>query len=85
LHNHPFPASGETAVCRVQRNDAPVDLPSSSFLVDGNTTTTTTIAVTFASTFVITGNCIDPGDIFNIHHHPTIDGSMIAIKVDQIN
>jgi hypothetical protein len=68
----------------VQRNGAPVDLPSSSFFVDGNTTTTT-VAVTFPSTFVITANCIDPGDLFNIHHHPTVDGNMIAIKVDQIN
>jgi hypothetical protein len=85
LHNHPYPASGETADCRVQRNGAPVDLPSSSFLVDGNTTTTTINALTFASTFAITANCIDPGDFFNIHHHPTIDGSMIAIRMDQIN
>jgi hypothetical protein len=54
-------------------------------LVDGDTTTTTVNAVTFASTFAITANCIDAGDLFNIHHHPTIDGNMIAIKVDQIN
>jgi hypothetical protein len=57
-----------TAVCRV-RGTTHQSTALVIVLVDGNTTTTTTVAVTFASTFVITGNCIDPGDIFNIHHH----------------
>jgi hypothetical protein len=76
----------DDALCQVLKNNAaPVNLPSASFFVFGDTTTTTTVALTSPSTFVITADCIDPGDFFGIHHHPTIDGVMTAILVDQVN